>query len=123
MPRALLLAHFVLLLAGPAAAQSLGLAPLADRFAACAGRLAGLMEHQWMQDDPASTETERRLATMRELAATAADPAQGNAVLARETEAKLAFERLLARAGDDAGSWAAARTRAQIAACEGLLLD
>ena len=53
---------FVLALLAPTAApaQTLGLSPLADRFAACAGRLAGLMEYQWLADDPASQDTEAR---------------------------------------------------------------
>ncbi|MCB1338417.1 MAG: hypothetical protein KDK10_13475 [Maritimibacter sp.] len=109
--------------AGPACAQSLGLAPLTDRFAACSGRLAGLMEQQWLGDDPASAVTEAQLATMRELAASVAAPDEAGAVLARETEAKLAFERLIARAEAPAGDWAEARARDDIAACTALLLD
>ena len=114
-----------LLLFLPAAAQgqSLGLSPLADQFAACAGRLAGLMEHQWMADDPATAETEARAEAMRGLTAAALAPGKETAALARETEAKLAWERLMKRADDEDGGWALARARSEIAACTGLLLE
>ncbi len=113
----------LLALATTAQAQTLGLSPLADRFAACAGRLAGLMEHQWLADDPASTETEARFQTMRDLLDAAVAPDKAAAALARETEAKFAWERLMKRAeaGED-GDWALARAEAEIATCTQLLL-
>lgn len=109
-------------LTGTAEAQSLGLDPLSDRFAACAGRLAGLMEVQWLADDPASVETEARLATMRELLAATLAPEKAAAALARETEAKLAWERLMKRAKQGEEAWAKARAEAEIASCTQLLL-
>jgi hypothetical protein len=104
------------------AAQSLGLDPLSDRFAACAGRLAGLMEHQWLADDPASVATEARVATMRELVEATLAPGKAAAALARETEAKFAWERLMKRADEEDGGWALARAEAEIATCTQLLL-
>jgi len=112
----------LLLLTTPAQAQSLGLDPLSDRFAACAGRLAGLMEHQWLADDPASIDTEARFATMRELLDATVAPGKAAAALARETEAKLAWERLMKRADEEDGGWAKARAEAEIATCTQLLL-
>lgn len=116
----------LLALTGTAQAQSLGLDPLTDRFAACAGRLAGLMEHQWLADDPASSATEARVATMRELLDATVAPGKAAAALARETEAKLAWERLIKRAtgteGEEDGGWALARAEAEIASCTQLLL-
>ena len=105
----------------PAQAQRLDLAPLADRFAACAGRLAGQMEHQWLADDPASATTEAQRKTMRELLDTVLAPDKRAVALAREHEAKLAWERLMKRAetGDD---WAKARAAAEIETCTQLLL-
>jgi len=112
----------LLALAGPAQAQSLGLDPMSDRFAACAGRLSGLMEHQWLADDPASSETEARFATMRELLGTTLAPDKAAAALARENEAKLAWERLMKRADEQDGGWALTRAEAEIASCTQLLL-
>lgn len=115
---------FVLALLAPTAApaQTLGLSPLADRFAACAGRLAGLMEYQWLADDPASQDTEARFQTMRELVDAALAPGKEAAALARETEAKLAWERLMKRAEEDGDGWARARAAAEIESCAQLLL-
>ena len=117
---------FLFLLTATAQAQSLGLDPMSDRFAACAGRLSGLMEHQWLADDPASSETEARFATMRELLGTTLAPDKAAAALARENEAKLAWERLMKRAtgeeGEDDGGWALTRAEAEIATCTQLLL-
>lgn len=106
----------------PARSQGLGLPPLTDQFAACTGRLAAMMEHQWMHDDPAMGETTAMLHKMRELLAAVADPSQDGLVLAREHEAKLAFERLLSRFGQEAGgAWAKARAEAELAECSALL--
>ena len=104
-------------------AQSLGLDPLSDRFAACAGRLAGLMEHQWLRDDPASARTEARFQTMRELLDAVVAPDKVAAALARETEAKFAWERLMKRADDEDGGWALERAEAEIETCTQLLLE
>ncbi|MCO5135432.1 MAG: hypothetical protein M9908_14020 [Phyllobacteriaceae bacterium] len=104
---------FVLALLAPTAApaQTLGLSPLADRFAACAGRLAGLMEYQWLADDPASQDTEARFQSMRELVDAALAPGKEAAALARETEAKLAWERLMKRAEEDGDGCPGVRPR------------
>lgn len=102
--------------------QGLGLPPLTDQFAACTGRLAAMMEHQWMHDDPAMGETTAMVEQMRELLAAVADPAQEGLILAREHEAKLAFERLLSRFGQAAGgAWARARAEAELAECRALV--
>lgn len=113
---------FLLALTAAAQAQSLGLDPLSDRFAACAGRLAGLMEHQWLADDPASYETEARFQAMRELVDATLAQGKASAALARETEAKFAWERLMKRADEEDGGWALARAEAEIATCTQLLL-
>ena len=116
----------LLLLALPtvAQAQALGLDPLVDRFAACAGRLDGLMEHQWMRDDPASGETEARVETLRDLVDAAIAPRKASAALAREHEAKLAWERLMKRAEEEEdGGWALERAEAEIETCTQLLLE
>ena len=120
-----LFAALILALTVPAVAeaQSLGLDPLADRFAACAGRLAGLMEHQWLADDPASYATEIRFLSMRELLDATVAPEKAAAALARETEAKFAWERLMRRADDEDGGWALARAEAEIETCTQLLLE
>lgn len=110
------------LTAAPAAGQTLGLSPLADRFAACAGRLAGLMEHQWLADDPASGATEARFQAMRGLVEATRAPDKAAAALARETEAKFAWERLMKRADEDGDGWAKARATAEIESCTQLLL-
>ena len=112
----------LLVLPVAAQAQSLGLDPLSDRFAACAGRLAGLMEHQWLRDDPASQDTEARFQTMRDLLDATVAPGKETAALARETEAKFAWERLMKRADDEDGGWALARAEAEIETCTQLLL-
>lgn len=117
--RALIL---LMLLTTDAEAQSLGLSPLADRFAACAGRLAGLMEHQWLADDPGSSATEAQFQAMRALVEATRAPDKAAAALARETEAKLAWERLMKRAGEDEDAWAKARAAAEIETCTQLLL-
>ena len=116
------LALIVTLAPVAAGAQTLGLDPLADRFAACAGRLAGLMEHQWLADDPASSATEARFQTMRALVEATRAPDKAAAALARETEAKLAWERLMKRAEEDDDGWAKARAAAEIETCTQLLL-
>lgn len=111
----------LILLPAAALAQSLGLDPLTDRFATCAGVLAGLMERQWLADDPASADTEALHEAMRGLVAASLAPGKTAAALARETEAKLAWERLMQRADDEDGGWAEARALAEIESCAQLL--
>lgn len=122
------LAAIALLAAAPGArAQGIALDPLADRFAACTGRLSALMEHQWMQDDPASAGSETRLETLRDLLAAVLPEGAEGAGLARESEAKLAFERLLERAEAEEdprdAAWARARADNEIAACAAIILE
>lgn len=110
----------------PAAAPGLSLPPLADTFATCAGRYAALMEEQWMKGDPASDESETRLEAIRDMLDAVTAKGTRGAVLARENEAKLAFERLLDRAGSEAdprdAEWARERAEAEIAVCAELIL-
>ncbi len=96
-------------------------------FAACAGRLSALMEHQWMFDGDASEITQRQRAQLIELAGAIMAPEQGQQVLAWRINAKAAHHALLTRAtfNDDPGdaAWAADMAALQAADCTALLLS
>ncbi|MGR3323416.1 MAG: hypothetical protein ACU0DK_15965 [Pseudooceanicola sp.] len=98
----------------------------ATTFAACAGRLSAMMEHQWITDPPASERTEAVRARMIDLLEAAMRPGTGNDILNLRIEAKMAQAQLLSRARyrDRPGEAARAlgRAQSQVAACEALLL-
>ena len=98
--------------------------PLAQRFAACTGRLSAQMEHQWLMSRPSETIEARRKAMISLLEAVQR-PSEGRQVLAYRIEAKHAQAVLLSRAtfNDDPADahWAATRAEAEIAACAALL--
>ena len=96
-------------------------------FASCTGRLSAQMEHQWLLQDPASTQTERRRSAMINLLEATMNPDNGSTVLSWRIDAKLAQSQLLTRATFNADPedalWARSRAEAEIAACNGLLLS
>ena len=112
-------AGLLLLAAAPARAE-----PLAERFAACTGRLSAQMEHHWLLSRPADTIARRREAMISLLEAVQ-PPGGGPALLARRIEAKHAQAALLTRASfnDDPADahWALARAEGEIASCAALL--
>ena len=105
-------------------ATQAGAAPLAQRFAACTGRLSAQMEHHWLMSRPSETIEARRKAMISLLEAVQR-PSEGREVLAYRIEAKHAQAVLLSRAtfNDDPADahWAATRAEAEIAACAALL--
>ena len=110
-------------LTGPSTAMDAG--DPVRMFAACAGRLSAVMEHQWLTDPPASeaTATDRdRMIALLEAVGDPTDPA----LMSPRLEAKIAHAALLTRARFDPD--AAARARAGRAAqaasdrCRALLL-
>lgn len=96
-------------------------------FAACAGRLSAVMEHQWMFDGQASEVTKSQRAAMLELVEAIMPKSQGRAVLHWRLSAKLAQSSLLTRAtfNDDPrdAAWAT-ETAAQFTRdCTSILLS
>ena len=98
---------------------------LTRTFAACAGRLSAVMEHQWLMADPAANVTETRRETMISLLDAVANPGDGRQVLNWRIDAKQAQSVLLTRAtfNDDPADahWAQTRAETEIAICTGLL--
>lgn len=96
-------------------------------FAACAGRLSAVMEHQWLMQDPTSEATEAQRATMLTLVDAIMTPDQGRDVLSWRVDAKQAHAVLLKRATFNPdrtdAAWALRRADAELAACTGLLLS
>lgn len=94
-------------------------------FAACAGRLSALMEHQWMFDGAASEATAARRAQVIDIVEAMMPPGGGRRVLNWRIAAKMAQAGLLTRAtfnGDprDAGRARRASHRL-IAQCDAAL--
>ena len=82
-------------------------------FAACAGRMSALMEHQWIVDGPASEATKARRADILDLLTALTPPGQEARVMGWRIEAKAAHAALLARTWqDDAASTARAARQA-----------
>lgn len=80
-------------------------------FAACAGRMSALMEHQWIVDGPASDATKARRADLLDLVTALTPPGAEAQVMGWRVEAKAAHAALLARSrqGDTATTTRAAR--------------
>lgn len=80
-------------------------------FAACAGRMSALMEHQWIVDGPASEATKARRADLLDLVTALTPPGAEAQVMGWRVEAKAAHAALLARSrkGDTATTARAAR--------------
>lgn len=90
-------------------------------FAACAGRLSALRQHQWLVDGPASEETGRRLAAMADLVEAATAPGRMAQAMALRIETRVAHAALLSRATFAGDRAAEARAAQLTAACLGLL--
>jgi len=107
-------------------ARALEPTPL-QTFAACAGRLSAVMEHQWMFDGSASEVTEIRRAQVLDLLAAVMEPDQGRTVLHWRLAAKQAQSVLLTRAtfNDDPSdaAWAQQQAIQYERACTSFLLS
>lgn len=95
-------------------------------FAACAGRLSAVMEHQWLFDGAASEKTKSQRAAVLALINAVIEPEQGRDVLHWRLMAKQAQSVLLTRAtfNDDPedAAWAAAQAGRLTQDCTGFLL-
>ncbi len=96
-------------------------------FAACAGRLSAMMEHQWMFDGAASERTKAQRAAVIELINAIMEPAQGRDVLHWRLMAKHAQSVLLTRAtfndDPDDAAWAETQAVRLTQDCTGFLLS
>lgn len=96
-------------------------------FAACAGRLSAIMEHQWMFDGVASEITKTQRARVLELLEAVMEPDQGREVLHWRLMAKQAQSVLLTRAtfNTDAAdaTWAQEQAQYHQRVCTAFLLS